>query len=484
MALRARLAPPPPPPRSVWPYHTAKIGSVAAHVLFNGDRRMEGQTYLSSGYGIRTAIESKNAGWGPLAQLARSWQPGRLKGIQVSRKFGTPFLSATQVFDVRPIHRKWLAISKTSDAANRFLKPGTIVITRSGSVGRATLSYAAHEDTLITDDLLRIEPLQERDRGWVYAYLLAPQTRAMTKSVHYGHIIKHLETSHLDALPVPAVDDATAVDFSKRVAKILELRNEGYRLTLEAEERFSKALGVPEISDWGEEGFTVKASQAVVSGRRRFDATIHNPGVVALRRYLAKHGLGFISIAEAGYDVWLPTRFRRVPAQDGVLLVDSGDLAEINPDITKKIADGDFGDPNRGRIEPGWVLMARSGQTYGIIGTTILAEENLLDKVISDHVMRIKPRSKTTIKPGYLVTAMSHPIFGRPLVKALAYGSSIPEIDVMDIEPYPIVRLGEGEESAIADLAQRAAEASARADVLEREISTDAENIIAEFMAE
>src|SRR2546430_9520584 len=83
MALRARLAPPPPPPRSFWPYHTAKIGSIAArpHVLFGVDRRMEAETYLSSGYGIRTAIESKSGGWKHLSQLARSWQPGRLKGM-------------------------------------------------------------------------------------------------------------------------------------------------------------------------------------------------------------------------------------------------------------------------------------------------------------------------------------------------------------------------------------------------------------------
>ena len=31
-----------------------------------------------------------------------------------------------------------------------------------------------------------------------------------------------METSHLDVLLVPTVDDATALDFSKRVTKILE----------------------------------------------------------------------------------------------------------------------------------------------------------------------------------------------------------------------------------------------------------------------
>jgi hypothetical protein len=445
---------------------------------------MEGETYLSSGYGIRTAIESRSEGWSHLSQLARSWQPGRLKGIQVAGEFGTPFLAATQVFDVRPIHRKWLALARTSDAGNRFLRPGTIVITCSGSVGRATLAYDVHADTIITHDLLRIEPLRERDRGWIYAYLLAPQTRAMTKSVHYGHIIKHLETSHLDALPVPSVDDATALNFSKRVTRILELRNEGYRLTLEAEAQFEKALGLTKIGDWGELGFALNASEAFMFGRRRMEATFHNPGVSAIWKHLAKCGRGFRSVANAGYDVWLPSRFRRVPAEDGVLLVDSADLTEVNPDLTKRIADNDFGDAYRGRVEAGWILMARSGQTYGIIGTAVLAGADLEDKVVSDHVMRIKPRATKNMEPGYLATALSHPLFGRPIVKSLAYGSSIPEIEVADLASLEVVRLEPVEESAIAKLAEASAEARAAADIMEREITTDAEKIIAKFMVE
>ena len=127
--------------------------------------------------------------------------------------------------------------------------------------------------------------------------------------------------------------------------------------------------------------------------------------------------------------------------------------------------------------------MARSGQTYGIIGTAVMAEDDLGDKVISDHVMRIKPTTDAAIKPGYLLTAFSHPIFGRPLVKSLAYGSSIPEIEVADIEAFEVVRLKASEESAIAELAEASAKARAAADASEREIAADAETIIARFIA-
>ena len=199
---------------------------------------MEAETYLSSGYGIRQAIEAKPNGWTPFSQVARAWMPGRLKGIQVSREFGTPFLAATQVFDVRPVPRKWLSLERTSDVKNRFVAQGTILVTCSGAVGRPTSAYGPLERTLISHDLLRIEPLEERNRGWVYAYLHSPQTRAMATGTHYGHIIKHLETTHIDALPIPEIDDSGATDFNRRLAEILKLRNDGYRLTLEAEAVF------------------------------------------------------------------------------------------------------------------------------------------------------------------------------------------------------------------------------------------------------
>lgn len=164
--------------------------------------------------------------------------------------------------------------------------------------------------------------------------------------------------------------------------------------------------------------------------------------------------------------------------------MDSADLTEVNPDLTKKIADSHFGDPHRGRVKSGWILMARSGQTYGIIGTAVMAEDDLEDKVISDHVMRIKPKTDATIEPGYLLTALSHPVFGRPLVKSLVYGSSIPEIEVADMETFGIVRLKAAEESAIAELAETSAKARAAADVLERKIAVDAGSIIDRFISD
>lgn len=483
MALRARLARALPEPEQGSPYHAESWTALSTIFMRHGDRRLEAENYLSNGYGIRIAIESKTGGWARFEKLAQVWQPLRLKGIQVGAETGTPFFAATQVFDLRPIPRKWLALGRTRNAEGRFVERGQILVTCSGAVGRATLAFAPHSKVLISHDLLRIEPRDSENHGWLYAYLRAPKVRAMMTGAQYGHIIKHLEIAHIGALPIPRVPASWRTHFAARVREILDLRDGAHAATVRSESLFEKALGPFASGDSGETGFEVRASKAVFTGRRRFDGQPHNPRAAALTRHWRKHGAGMISVRDAGFDAWLPKRFRRIHAPDGVDFLDSADLFEMNPDVEKRIADGDFGDRNRGRVEPGWLLLARSGQIYGINGSLVLANEWHTHKVISDHVIRLALRADAKMRAGYLLTALSHPTHGRPIIKSLPYGSSIPEIEVADIEALEIVRLSTVIENTIADLAEESAQLRARADLLEIEIATEAEALLDRFIA-
>lgn len=483
MAVRARLGAPQRAQES-WPWHEPQFASLPASLLFGGDRRMEAESYLTSGFGIRLAIESKATGWSPLSSLARTWQPSRLKGIQVSRNYGTPFLGATQVFDLRPVARKWLSLGRTEDAAGRFVDHGTILLTCSGNVGRATLAHAPHEGLLISHDLLRVSPNEDDWWGWIYAYLRAPTVREMMKGAHYGHIIKHLETSHLDALPVITLSSGARTIFNEKAREVLRLRNRAYRLSTEAERQFETAVGVVPLEDTSETGFSVAAS-TLARSRRRFDAWPNNPRVTAIYSKLAKTGRGLISLRDLGLDIWMPNRFRRIEATTGVQLVGSAELFEINPDTRKTIADIDFGDRLNGRVQAGWVLLARSGQIYGINGSLALATPAHEGKVVSDDVIRIAHGKKPSdVRLGYLFVALSHPTLGSPLVKALAYGSSIPHIDVADMQDLRLVRLSKNVEVEIADKAEEASRLQSAADILETALADDADEVVRKFLAD
>jgi type I restriction enzyme, S subunit len=87
------------------------------------------------------------------------------------------------------------------------------------------------------------------------------------------------------------------------------------------------------------------------------------------------------------------------------------------------------------------------------------------------------------IRAGYLLTTLTHPTLGRPILIRIAYGASIPHLDPGDVSDFPVVRLTSSEEDVIADLTEESAAERARADVLERELAVDAGNLIDRFIA-
>lgn len=443
---------------------------------------MEADNYLATGYGLRLALCARLVNGRSLGDLADIWQPSRLKGIQVGANYGTPFLAATQVFDLRPVPRKFLSLNRTEDSSARFVTPGQILVTCSGSVGRATLATDALSGILVSHDLLRIEARDQKYWGWIYAYLRSGLVRSMMGAAQYGHIIKHLEPSHLQSLPMPMPRGEIARDAAKSVSQILAARNRAVLLWQEAESLYESAVKLPKKLNFGEAGFVVPAS-SLISGRRRLEGAFHNPVIGVLRKHFSAQKLPTKTLRESGFDLWLPTRFRRIPAQEGIELIGSADLFEMNPDLEKRIADGDFGDRNSGRVQRGWLLLARSGQIYGLNGTLAIANAFHEGKVISDHVIRIAPAANCDMRTGYAYTALSHPILGRPMVKSLAYGSSIPEIDVGDAARLHIPRLTKAIEDKIADKAEEGAALFAEADILENRLSGQIDALLKQLIA-
>jgi hypothetical protein len=481
MALRARLA----PPRNInhdWPWHKVKSSLLRASLFFSGDRRMEAENFLASGFGARLAVEAKTRGWARLADVARVWQPSRLKGILVSPEFGTPFLAATQVYDVHPVPRKWLSLDRTSDSKERFVSSGTILLTCSGSVGRATLANSTTERVLISHDLLRIEAREQDWWGWIYAYLRAPTVREMMKSARYGHIIKHLEISHLDALPIIALRSELRAPFAEHAHKIISLRELAHKLVDKAETAYGDAIGIlPDLGD-GSLGFSTRAT-AMFGRGNRLEGNYHNPIARAAERAIRSGRRKVQPLHELVDRIFVPGRFKHVYGDEGIPYLDSAQILEIAPDIEKRVLSLK-GEKQAGYlIDRGTLLMPCSGQVHGIIGSVVLAAEWHENKILTNHIMRVIPKRRPDVRMGYLQAVLSHPQLGRPRVLKGAFGSSVPELSPVDVADLAIPRVGGSIEDEIADAMEEAAKLRAEADELEERIATDAEDILSAYLS-
>jgi type I restriction enzyme, S subunit len=480
MVDRARLSPPRTPPPNAWPWHEAKWVSLPASTLMSGERRFEADNYLSSGYGIRLAIENRANGWGHLSTIARTWQPSRLKGIQVSRGFGTPFLAATQVFDLRPTPRKFLSLERTDDAQNRFVQSGQILLTCSGSVGRATLAYRPFEGVFITHDLLRIDPIDKKQWGWIYAFLRSPKCRSIMVSAKYGHVIKHLEVTHLDALPIPDIGDELLPEFTKAAQAVLNKRNAAWDLVAEVEAIMDGEIGKVECRQDAETGFSALTS-SIFGRRRRLEAAYHHPMAAAILKRFKKLGLSTETLDYVSERIWWLTRFKRVFGDEGMPYMSADELFSVNPTITKRVMVEQAETPEDYFVKAGWILMACSGQTYGLNGSVSLLDKRHEQYFFSHDIVRIIP-NKERIRAGYLYAALGHPRLGRPLVIRHAYGTSIPHLDPGDVATIPIVRLADDVEKTIATKMEKAVSLRAEADELENALGERAEGVIDEFL--
>ena len=475
MAGAARLAPPRRREDSRF-VHKVAWASMPLSALTSGDRRLEAEAYLLGGYGIRLEIEART-GWRRFGELARVWQPSRLKGIQVSKRYGAPFLSATQVFDLRPTPRKWLAIEKTSNASERLVRSGMILVTCSGTVGLCTIAHSPHMGVLISHDLLRVEAKDDSWIGWLYAFLRSEQARAMMTSVQYGHVIKHLECAHLDHLPVPHVGAELRSHFNSAVQRIFAARDEARALLAEAENLYRELVGAVEEADV-EAPFSVSSEELAV-GRRRFEGFFHNREAAKVLSRFARSGFPVVPLSEVA-EVWWLTRFKRVFGETGVPYSSAEELFSLNPPVKKRVMIEQAEDPERFYVKAGWLAMACSGQIYGLNGSVALLTSKHEGTFLSHDVLRIAPR-RDSIRPGYLSVALGHPALGRPLVIRHAYGTSIPHIDPVDAASIPVIRLGSAE-SKIADIAERAAQLRDDADGLEDKITQEATEILQKFV--
>jgi type I restriction enzyme S subunit len=439
------------------------FASLPITMLAKGDRRLESETYLTGGYAIRRQIETSGIAHSPMIQLAKIWQPSRLKGITVAQEHGVPFFTATQVFDIRPSARKWLALDRIESPESLYIKRGWILVTRSGNVGETIIAYSPHQNALISDDLLRVQVREDSYRGYLYTFIRSRFGCSMLRSNQYGSIIKHLEPEHLFDIPVPLVNEDILRETNSRIEKVFQLRDEAFALTQSAESRYANEIGVV-LQDPGEEtGYTVNAME-VFHRTRRIDGYHYNPKAKVLLQALQSIGKPIQPLSSLVEQIILPNRFKRgVPSRQGIPYLDSEDIFKVNPEITKFIPEVTKKDADSYYVQAGWILLARSGQIYGINGSTMLATKWHERKIISEHIIRIAPNPHE-ICSGYLQMALGHPTFGRPLVLRLAFGTEVPEIAPDDLKDFPVIRLKPSAEDEVAQCVERASHLRMQAD--------------------
>ena len=406
----------------------------------------------------------------PLSAVADVNLPGRMKAIEVDKEVGTPFLSASQVFEIRPTPRKWLAVRKTPNAEDLVAPRGTILVSRSGNVGRVIAANSKHAGMLLTDDLFRVTPLRESARGWIYACLSSPAVRSMMVSAQYGHVVKHLQPSHLRDLPVPVQSVTDLRRFERGFERALEYRDGAHECLLAAERILLDRL--PSLNAPSERMFTLD-SLSIDSGRRRLEGSYHAPEPRAIIAAMQRDADAVVQLRDVTDGIWWMSRYRRTFGSAGFPYASADDLFSVGLRSQKRVLlPKDKAETYRAK--PGWIVMACSGQTYGLLGASILIQEEQSSLVLTHDLLRIVP-SPTEVRPAFLAAFLGHPQLGRVLATRYAYGTSVPHLEPSDIAEVPVPRFDDGAEKQVADLLQESTQMTQRAEDAEAELIRSAD---------
>ncbi|QBR73298.1 hypothetical protein [Microbacterium sediminis] len=171
-------------------------------------------------------------------------------------------------------------------------------------------------------------------------------------------------------------------------------------------------------------------------------------------------------------------RFKRHYSQSGTPYRSASEIFDVNPPVTKRIYPALVPDPDRYYLTPGEMVMARSGQVYGLLGRVRMIPTSMAGVFGSDDLIRIA-LDESRIPGGYLQTFLSNETYGRLLVVRNASGTSIPHLDPVDIQEVPVPRFDARSEEAISDLALRGNELLADADELETRAIARATQLVA-----
>lgn len=449
---------------------------VSSRLLKTGQRRMEASTFLTDGYGLRQGLEAVSSTV-KFSGIAEIWQPSRLKGYVVDAGKGLPFLSAGQVFESKPRIRKWLAEALVPLPDSRRVDDEWLLLSCSGEVGRVTAVYAEHLEKIITHDLLRVVPGDAEDYGWLYAYMKTPTFFAIARSAQYGHMIKHLEPEHVREMPVAMPDEETRARIGGMAQEAISKRKQARRLQARADEAFGLLIS-PNGAVPSKAIFSIVKSSDLWSGRRRFEGQYHRDEVRQVDQLVRAAANRLDPLNDLVKSISLGARFKRHFGENGTAYRSASELFDVNPPVTKRIFAALLPKPERYMLRAGEIIMARSGQSYGLLGRSVVLTENHEGIFGSDDLIRIVP-DEDKVRTAYLNTVLNHVEYGRPRIIRYASGTSIPHLDPVDVREVLIPRFDDAVEAEIAVLSGKAIDLSADADRLESKAVAAAEAAIA-----
>jgi type I restriction enzyme S subunit len=422
--------------------------TVPAHWVYQGENRLDAGYYTAEANAALRVVNDCGFEIQCLEKVtADVFVLDRFRRVYARDKAsGWPYLSASEALDFRLTSDRYIAKDHAPRLAQlHFAKPGWLLVTASGTVGRMVLVTERLSKYFLTHDLIRIVPNESPYGGYLYAYLSSTIGQALIGKDQYGSAIKHLEPHHLAGVPVPLLPEEIQAEIHAKIMRAYALRDEANALLDEADELLHEKLCLPRFDESlvpylplpqtprlpanrpempHPKAFSVKVSEI----EDRFDASFHVPVAKTAINLLHKSKYVSVQLGQITADIIVAPRFKRiyVPKEYGIPFLQGSHLPQMRPYDLKYLSRTKQKGIERWIIRAGWVLVTCSG-TIGRVGLV----SSYMDKwAASQHLLRIIP-NKEQGHPGYIAAFLMTP-YGQHQLTAKIYGGVVDELTEED----------------------------------------------------
>lgn len=171
--------------------------------------------------------------------------PGRFKRSYVADpSLGIRFLGGTNITQLLPTNPKYLA--KSFKRLDEFLvKPGWLLVTRSGTTGVVSSVPAAWDGWAISEHVIRIVPKEDGLPGeYIEAFLRSDAGQQLLSQGIFGSVINEISPEFIGSLSIPVPNDENELEcIVEEVKKANRARQDAIASFASAENLFQKLVG-------------------------------------------------------------------------------------------------------------------------------------------------------------------------------------------------------------------------------------------------
>jgi len=421
-------------------------GAVSIHRIISNECRLDASAYNMDVINAFKKVNNNPYGfcylWHKEGLVQTAYYPGRYKRIYTESTNGIPFYLPSQLDEIYPKPTKYISNKTASLLKDDFIKDNTLLLSRSGTIGKCAISSKTIVNKLFSDDVIRISFKNDYDLGYTYAFLNTKIGLTILQSNNYGAVIDHIEPEHLRNIPIPNAPEEIRKRIHQLIVDSYDLRDRSNCNIDEAECMLYDELHLPKLSEiecrqyengTGFNNFIIKASKL----NERIDASYHLPIICEVLKLLPIYAKEVLRLGDKrlSKDIVLPGRFKRIylKKEYGLPFVGGKQLNTLGLDDVKYLSKGMLTEKFKysSMIRTNDILIS----ARGTIGTCQLVPTHWDGALISDNIIKIIHTDESNI--GYVFCFLQSEI-GKSLMQREISGSVVDVIEPQNLYNIPI----------------------------------------------